>query len=145
MASALEVRPIESGDALAVAGLLSELGYAASERSVLDRIAQASRGAWSVFTFVAEADSRILGCVGGYVAPYFPRGILLCRVTALVVTSTHRARGIGKALMAAATEHARSNGCGALEVTTSEDRAPAHRFYESLGFVHGSRRYLREL
>jgi GNAT superfamily N-acetyltransferase len=145
MASALKIRPIQAGDALAVTGLLGELGYAASERGVLDRIAQAGRGEGPVFTLVAETDGRLFGCVSGYVAPYFPRGILLCRVTALVVTSTHRARGIGKALMVAAAEHARNSGCAALEVTTSEDRATAHRFYESLGFAHTSRRYLREL
>ena len=138
------VRPIQASDARAVAELLGELGYAASEQGVRDRIDRSGDTA-SIFTFVAEVDGRIIGCVSGYVAPYFPKGSLVCRVTALVVTSRHRTRGIGKALMAASAAHARSAGCTELEVTTSEDRAVAHRFYESLGFVHSSRRYLREL
>jgi GNAT superfamily N-acetyltransferase len=138
------VRPIQASDARAVAELLGELGYAASEQGVRDRIDRSGDTA-SIFTFVAEVDGRVIGCVSGYVAPYFPKGTLVCRVTALVVTSRHRTRGIGKALMAAGAAHARSAGCAELEVTTSEDRAVAHRFYESLGFVHTSRRYLREL
>jgi GNAT superfamily N-acetyltransferase len=138
------VRPIQASDARAVAELLGELGYAASEQGVRDRIDRSGDTA-SIFTFVAEVEGRVIGCVSGYVAPYFPKGTLVCRVTALVVTSRHRTRGIGKALMGAAAAHARSAGCTELEVTTSEDRAAAHRFYESLGFVHASRRYLREL
>ena len=138
------IRPIEQKDALAVAELLVELGYPTTEKGVHDRIASAHGRALSTFAFVADVDDRVVGCISGYVAPYFPRGSLLCRVTALVVTSAERAHGIGKALMAAAAEHARKSGCAALEVTTSEDRARAHRFYESIGFVHTSRRYLRE-
>lgn len=140
-----KVRPIAAEDAEAVAELLTELGYPTSEREARDRIARAGRDASSLFTFVAEAGGEIRGCVSGYVAPYFPRGTLICRVTALVVTSRHRTRGIGKALMAEAAAHARNTGCAALEVTTSENRTAAHRFYEGLGFVHTSRRYLREL
>jgi GNAT superfamily N-acetyltransferase len=138
------IRSIESKDAIAVAELLGELGYAASEQGVRDRIDRSGDTA-STFTFVADVDGRVVGCVSGYVAPYFPRGTLVCRVTALVVTSLCRTRGIGKALMDAAGAHARSAGCAEIEVTTSEDRAVAHRFYESLGFAHTSRRYLRAL
>ena len=137
------IRRLVVSDARAVADLLGELGYPTDEQGVRDRIALSN--GHSTFAFVTEVDGRITGCVTGYVAPYFPRGILLCRVTALVVTSAQRAQGIGKALMAAATQHAISSGCKALEVTTSEARAPAHGFYQGLGFVHTSRRYLREL
>ena len=141
--SVVSVRPIEARDAGAVAELLTELGYPTSEREVGDRIAGAGHDA--EFTFVAESAGEVRGCVSGYVAPYFPRGTLMCRVTALVVSAAQRTRGIGKALMATAAAHARNSGCPALEVTTSENRTASHRFYEALGFVHTSRRYLREL
>jgi GNAT superfamily N-acetyltransferase len=141
----VSVRRVEEKDALAVAGLLAELGYAASEEGVRDRIGRAAGDTDSQFTFVAEVSGEVRGCVSGYAAPYFPKGTLVCRVTALVVTSLHRTRGIGKALMGAAAAHARRAGCAEIEVTTSEDRAAAHRFYETLGFVRTSRRYLREL
>jgi GNAT superfamily N-acetyltransferase len=77
--------------------------------------------------------------------PYFPDGSTLCRVTALVVASTHRGHGIGAKLIARAVDEGRRRGCSALEVTTADRRDDAHRFYRRIGFSLTSSRFTRAL
>ena len=60
---------------------------------------------------------------------YGPR----CWLQDLVVTASHRGRGIGALLMVAATEWARERGCTHLELSSGEMRKDAHRFYLSQG------------
>ena len=56
---------------------------------------------------------------------YGPR----CWLQDLIVTSTHRNRGAGKALLDAAIEWARERGCTHLELASGAGRLDAHRFY----------------
>jgi GNAT superfamily N-acetyltransferase len=56
----------------------------------------------------------------------------------VVVTSSHRGRGIGRKMMEHAKEKAREAGCYKLALSSNRKRTAAHAFYESLGFVqHG--------
>ena len=52
-------------------------------------------------------------------------------------------RGIGKALMAAAEEFARTHDCERLEVVTSDRRLGAHAFYDRLGYKHVAKRFVK--
>lgn len=49
------------------------------------------------------------------------------------VASTHRQRGIGKAVLGAMIEHARAVGCTEAWVLTDRTNQPAMRLYQSLG------------
>ena len=56
----------------------------------------------------------------------------------VVVDSSRRGRGIGKAMMEFAMEKCRLAGCYKMALSSNINRADAHRFYESLGFEkHG--------
>jgi ribosomal protein S18 acetylase RimI-like enzyme len=46
-----------------------------------------------------------------------------------------RRRGVGRALMAAAREHAIRTGAAGIELSTAHTNLPAQRLYESLGYV----------
>ena len=87
----------------------------------------------------------MVGCASLVFVPYFPDGSTLCRITALVVAASHRGRGFGAALIAKAVEEGRHRGCSALEVTTAERRADAHRFYQRLGFSLTSFRFTQSI
>ncbi|HJZ86401.1 MAG TPA: GNAT family N-acetyltransferase [Polyangia bacterium] len=52
----------------------------------------------------------------------------------LVVTRSHRRRGIGRKLMAAATEWARAGGAVEIVLTVWEGNQTAGRFYHALGY-----------
>ena len=57
-----------------------------------------------------------------------------CYLAELYVVSALRGQGLGRALMEAAVEVARSRGAAWMELGTSEDGIAARTLYESLGF-----------
>ncbi len=60
-----------------------------------------------------------------------------CWLQDLVVTSSHRSRGVGGLLLDAATDWARKRGCTHLELASGAGRKDAHRFYLSQGMAEG--------
>jgi predicted N-acetyltransferase YhbS len=138
------LRRATEADAIHVASLLTELGYPSAEADARDRLVRSLRSATSCVV-VAEADGEVVGVSNAELVPYFPNGSTICRVTALVVSSHHRSRGVGEKLVARIAEFAREHGCSGMEVTSSERRVAAHRFYERLGFSKNSFRFFRAL
>jgi GNAT superfamily N-acetyltransferase len=63
------------------------------------------------------------------------RGALRAQLEAVRVSSDHRSRGLGAAMVGWAVEEGRRRGCALVQLTTDTSRADAHRFYERLGFV----------
>ncbi len=63
------------------------------------------------------------------------------RITILVVDESWRGSGIGKALVAAAVDYFRVEGCELVEVTSNDRLVQAHAFYEKLGFEKTSKRF----
>jgi ribosomal protein S18 acetylase RimI-like enzyme len=59
----------------------------------------------------------------------------LLNVHDLAVLPALQGRGIGRALLASAAEHARARGCVKLTLEVLEDNHGARRLYESLGFA----------
>jgi ribosomal protein S18 acetylase RimI-like enzyme len=60
---------------------------------------------------------------------------LECYVAELYVVPGRRGHGLGRALMEAAIEHARSRGADHMDLNTSEGDVAARALYESLGFT----------
>jgi GNAT superfamily N-acetyltransferase len=58
-----------------------------------------------------------------------------CWLQDLVVSKEARGRGIGKALLDAATQWARERGCTHLELSSGMGRVDAHRFYRREGMT----------
>lgn len=53
----------------------------------------------------------------------------------LAVARSARGRGVGRLLAQACLDRSRAVGAARVVISTSTDMAPAHRLYESLGFV----------
>ncbi|WP_028058720.1 GNAT family N-acetyltransferase [Candidatus Solirubrobacter pratensis] len=64
---------------------------------------------------------------------------LECYLAELYVVPPLRGRGIGRALLEAAIEHARERGADHMDLGTSEDDVAARALYESLGFINRER------
>jgi predicted N-acetyltransferase YhbS len=136
------LRPATEADAHAIAVLLAELGYPASEAEVGARLrgmAQSRTGC----VLVAQADDGVVGLIVAELVPYFPNGSTMCRITALVVAAEQRGRGIGERLVEGVAAFAREHRCAGIEITSAEHRGEAHRFYRRLGFSRTSVRFFR--
>ena len=75
-----------------------------------------------------DAD-RIVGLASVYADIQSIRYGKRCWLQDLVVTRDYRSHGVGRQLLAAATEWARNHGCTHLELSSGAGRLDAHRFY----------------
>ncbi len=66
--------------------------------------------------------------------PFLYSDGLECYVAELYVVPERRREGIGRALMQAAIDEARSRGADFMDLNTSEDDVAARHLYDSLGF-----------
>jgi GNAT superfamily N-acetyltransferase len=139
----IRVRDAIAEDSGAIAALLTELGYPASESDIPDRLAAVSGAPGRVL--VAEEGGVILGVGSVTRLRLLHRPVPVALLSALVVQPAHRGQGVGQALVAAAGCQATAWGCEALELTSRDDRQRAHRFYTRLGFESGSRKFVRSI
>lgn len=99
--------------------------------------------------FVAELVAKLCGCLTArlYDTPaqalYCPRRRV--QLDDLVVRSTARRRGIGRALMSAAERWAREQGAEQLVLTVWQGNEAASAFYGQAGYGEAHRVLVREL
>ncbi len=79
---------------------------------------------------VADVDGAVAGLCTVYLDLESVRFGPRAWVEDLAVDPSQRSRGLGKALLDAAKDWARSRGATHLELDSSETRADAHRFYD---------------
>jgi GNAT superfamily N-acetyltransferase len=93
--------------------------------------------------FVAEVDGRIVGQVEARVHPPLESaryqtvanlGLIRGEVNSLGVVSTHRRRGIGRALMAEAERWLKDRGAGVIVLDTFLRSPESGPFYDALGY-----------
>jgi GNAT superfamily N-acetyltransferase len=88
------------------------------------------------FPLVAEADGRLVGYLQLSIIPGLSfRGLKRGMIESVRVASGLRGRGIGAAFIGHAVERCRAAECGLVQLTSTNERVEAHRFYERLGFV----------
>ncbi len=137
-------RNAQMGDAPALAPLLAELGYPCDEVEASRRLAALLKTPGCV-AIVAEADGRIVGLATAHEMTLLHASGKVVQLTMLVVASSARRSGAGRALVEAAEAWARWRGCVRMVVASNERRKDAHAFYEHVGFVHTSRYYSKML
>jgi GNAT superfamily N-acetyltransferase len=137
------IRDARAGDAAAIAGLLTQLGYPTDADTVEERLDRL--GVVGDRVVVAELEGEVVGLAHLQVTPAIELDRPVAKVGALVVDQARRGHGIGRALVEAMEAEARGRGCGVLFLTTSERRDDAHAFYERVGLEQTGRRYSRTL
>lgn len=84
---------------------------------------------------VLEDGGRIVGLTTLIIVPNLShQGRPWAQVENVVVDEERRSSGLGEHLMRHAIDLAREAGCYKLVLTSSKQRADAHRFYDRLGF-----------
>jgi GNAT superfamily N-acetyltransferase len=115
--------------------LAEQLGYLSSAQQVRVRLeAMANSSQYGVY--VAQLPG---GQIGGWIGLYVFRSVEqdnCAGISGLIVDQQVRGRRIGKMLLDAAEEWARSQGCDAISVHSNVMRERAHRFYTNNGYGH---------
>jgi len=130
-----EIRRPKLRDHDKMADLAGQLGYECTGADVqarLDEMCDPNQYA----VYVAELPG---GQIAGWIGVYAFRAVELdyfAEISGLIVDQQIRSRGIGKALLDAAEQWARSHACSRISVRSAVTRESAHRFYTSNGYEH---------
>src|SRR5262245_5271278 len=127
----LTIRHAQADDASVLAQLMCELGYETTRSEMqmrLERIAADER----YRTFVAVRDGKVCGMIGTLTSLSYEHNDLSGRILALVILSTMRRRGIGRALIATAENDFAQRGIRRVALNTRLAREDAHDAYQSL-------------
>jgi GNAT superfamily N-acetyltransferase len=138
------VRTTRDGDAADVASLVTLLGYPCLPDEALARM-RAVAAEHDQALLVAERDGHLCGLLALDLMYYLPLGARTCRITTLVVATTHQGEGIGRELLQAAETWARQAGAARIEVSSAAHREKAHAFYRACGYSDGSVRFVKRL
>ena len=136
------IRGADSGDAAAIAELVTDLGYPTSAADMSERLAAIEKDAHYA-TFVADSAGRAVGVAGVRLGPLYERNGLSGQVMVIAVRTEAQGVGVGRALMAAAEGWARQAGAVEMVVHSGEHREDAHRFYERQGYRNTGRRFIK--
>ena len=128
----VQIRPIDTGDAEAAAGLSDELGYPASAGAMEERIRNYTLLPDRV-VFVACRDGAVIGWIDVGIVHHLqvePNG----EIGGLVVSHACRSAGIGARLVSRAEEWVKERGVTRMIVRSNIAREAAHRFYLREGY-----------
>lgn len=137
--SEVRIRPAVPDDCAALARLIDQLDYQASEAEIAERLGLIEADGRQVL--VAELEGRVVGCLSTSMMRVLHRPKPVGRISMMVVDEALRGQGVGKALVRAAERVLHDAGCGLVEVTSHLRRTEAHGFYESLGYERTSVRF----
>jgi (aminoalkyl)phosphonate N-acetyltransferase len=126
----LVIRRATIDDASSMSDLLAELGYSVPPDQVCHHLANEPDSV----VLVAVTGTTIVGLAGVSTRHQLHKGALVSTIDELVVTHEMRVRGVGRALVDAATYVARDRGATRLDLHSRSDRVDAYRFYQRMGF-----------
>ncbi|MCH8617500.1 GNAT family N-acetyltransferase [Undibacterium sp. TS12] len=135
---AIHIRVAILEDALALAGLLDELGFPTSVAEVVERLQGLMQ---KELILVAVKDGVVVGLLTIHMMPVLHRPAPVGRLSALVVTAKERGSGVGRMLVEAGEQALLAKGCGLVELTSNKKLLNAHLFYEHLGYEVTSLRF----
>ena len=84
---------------------------------------------------VAEIDDNIVGFINFTTRKTVLHSGLSGLIDELVITKSHRNKGIGKKLLSTAIEKCKQLGCCEVEVSTENVNSKARKFYKRCGFT----------
>ena len=123
---------------------MAQLGHPVAEDLAGRRLA-GNDGTGELTILVAEDDSGVCAVVAGNLLTILSDASPVLLISAMIVDSARRGRGLGRQLVNGIERWGRGRGARRCLVTTALQRADAHSFYESLGYAFTGRRYARSL
>ena len=139
----LNIRKADFTDLRDAAGIVTVLNsYAADPvgggqplpTDVRERVVPALRGHPTALVLLALADEEPVGIAVCFFGLSTFKARPLLNIHDLAVVPKYRGMGVGRALLHAAEEHARREGCCKLTLEVQDDNTRARGLYQSFGF-----------
>jgi GNAT superfamily N-acetyltransferase len=128
----LEIRAAQGGDATGLAELLRASGHPVAAEALAERIEALRQGPGVALVAVEWGPPSGLIVLHWY--PSLAASLPTAQITTLLVDPDARRRGIGRLLLKAASQAARSAGCGDLQLLTGSGQAELQAFGAATGF-----------
>lgn len=139
----LEIRAATAADAPGLSALLRAAGHPVASEPLAERIEAMRQGPGAALIAVEW------GPPSGLILLHWYRTLAadppVAQVTTLLVGPDERRRGIGRLLLKAGAQAARSAGCGALQLLVDPAEPTLHAFAEATGFVGAGSLLVRPL
>jgi GNAT superfamily N-acetyltransferase len=139
----MKVRPAASSDCERLVRLFRQLGYIIDAGELRARLI-AYDGSDSDLVLVGEISAEVVGAIVLHIVTPLHEIGKWGRISALVVDESIRRKGIGTGLLRVADDFFISRGCTRVELTSSERRTGAHRFYLANGYEIRSKHFVKD-
>lgn len=145
-APALLIRTFEKKDLESVTSLMRELHYPTTLNVMRDRMEMMSANPLYC-NMIAELDGKVVGMMMLRQVKSFAETEWATQITSLIVTSSCRSQGIGKRLVSGGENWGKQQGSNLLFLTSGnrEGLAPAHAFFEHIGFEKAGYQFVKQL
>ena len=120
------IRQAELSDAFRLAELMCKLGYQTTGEEMQTRLQSILKDP-AYKAFVAEINGELCGMIGLHYYASYNHNDISGRNIAMVVSTTARRRGIGRALIRAAEEYFAKRKISRVTLTTRFEHEGAHR------------------
>jgi GNAT superfamily N-acetyltransferase len=142
--STVRLRAPHPDDTARIATLLDQLGHPADPADVPRRVTAIEQDP-DADIWIAELDGVVVGFATALMIAALHMDGPVAQLTSLVVDERVRGQGIGARLVEEAERWARGRGAVRISLTSALHRAPAHAFYEHLGYAKTGVRLARDL
>ena len=139
-----EIRVAELREADGLSPLLEALGYPAAAELIERRLQRLAANP-NAIVLVASVGLVVEGVATAHMFDTIHAEAPAAWITALVVSTAVRRRGVGSGLVRALERWARERGAIRISVNSGLHRADAHSFYEGLGYAPNGKRFSRTL
>ncbi len=139
----LEIRAPSQAEAAGLAELFAAAGCSVEPRELAVRIEAIRNGAGTALVAVEWGPPS--GIVALHWYPTLLANRPIAQITMLLVGPDSRRRGIGRLLIKAAAQSARTAGCGALELSMASAEPSLLAFCRATGFTEAGARFERSL
>ena len=129
----LEIRAATVGDAAGIADLLRACGHPVAADALAERIEALRHGPGAILVAVEWGPPSGLVVLHWYAS--LAANLPTAQITTLLVDPDARRRGLGRLLLKAASQAARSAGCGEIELLTGLHRTDLQAFGAATGFT----------
>lgn len=139
----MEIRAANAGDPPGLVSLLAEAGLVIEANEIALRLAAIRQAAGTVL--IAAQWGPPSGVIILHWYSTLDEVGPIALITTLLVAHDDRRRGVGRLLLKAAAQAARSAGCVRLELATATGDASLSEFCRATGFAEVGRRFVRSL